>query len=143
MAKLTVHVYDVQTNVGIPGLSVYLFEDGGGIESPAKATHTGVTDGEGKAVFEDVYGFYRVGVSNGRYANADPNQAVPAEWKSIYSAWGACGVTGDIQYQFPLTPLEKPPTPPAIDLYPLIGGLTPIFFSLTVIGATELSKIKI
>jgi hypothetical protein len=48
-----------------------------------------------------------------------------------------------MQYQFPLIPLEKPPPLPAIDLYPLIGGLTPIFFGLTVIGAAELSKIKI
>ena len=69
LAKLTVYAYDAQANVGIPGLGVYLFEGGGGIESPANATHTGVTDGEGKAVFEDVYGFYRVGVSNGRYIN--------------------------------------------------------------------------
>jgi len=139
LAKLTVHVYDAQTNVGIPNLAVYLFEGGGGIESPEKATYSGKTDSMGNAIF-DVLGFFRVGISNGRYESATDPHKVPDEWKNIYSAWGACGVARDMDYPFPLTPLEKPPVPPTvIDLY-LIGGLTPIFFSLIVIGTTELSK---
>jgi hypothetical protein len=132
LARLIVYAYDNRTGKGIPGLSVYLFEGSGEIESPEKAEMSGVTDGNGKAVF-DAYGFYRVGISDGRFSNADPEQTVPVEWNDVYSAWGACGVTGDMEYEFPLISLR-----PSMNW--LLLGLVGLFAFTGVIGVSELSK---
>lgn len=100
-AMLTIHVYDVRIGAGIPSLGVYLFEGGGGIEPAENATHSGETDSAGDAVFE-VLGMFRVCISDGGYEAADPHQAVPETWKDVYSAFGACGVSNDYIYPFPL-----------------------------------------
>lgn len=105
---LTVKVINVETNAGISGAEVYLFEGGGPIESPERATYHAVTDAEGAARF-DVYGFFRVGVFAKGYEATEEPHIPPVQWKNTWTCWGAVGVARDITYPFNVKPIGVPP----------------------------------
>lgn len=110
MAILTIIARNIETEKGISGIKVYLFEGGGGYELPSTATYTGTTNSSGIAQFE-VSGFFRVGLSNKYYEAAISSHAVLPEWKDVYSSWGAAGVLRDMEYVFPTKVIAKPPIP--------------------------------
>lgn len=135
-----VHVYLLSPVVPIAGARVYLFADGGTVEAPEYADHSGVTGSDGRATIP-VEGCFRVGVVHGCHTAGDPNQMPPEGWRETYSAWGAaCIPPGDV-YDIPLKPgTPCPPISPA-EMVPALLGFTPMAFTVAVVAAQELKRI--
>jgi len=116
LPTLTIRIYDVNTGRGIPNKHVYLFPDVGGIEPPENAQYVGVTDQNGIWRIDNIYGFYRVTVENSGWVAVEGADEPSEEWRSVYSAFGAVGVTRDITYSIGLQRVVVVPAKPDLKI---------------------------
>jgi len=87
-------------------VEVYLFEQLSP-QDPGLARYREVTDTNGEARF-DVSGIFGVGLVAKGYEATDPAQIPPVEWRAVWTAWGAVGVTRDTDYTFPFRKIYVP-----------------------------------
>jgi len=113
MVSWTITVTDIETNKGVANAPVYLFIGGGGIVPPENADYSGTTDAYGAAVFDVPQGFYRVGIIAKDYESAHDPHNPPAEWKDVWTCWGAGGTIGIYDFEVKYVGVTPPPPPPS------------------------------
>lgn len=128
LGTLTMEITDARTGEGIEGAYVYVFLGGGSVQPPENGTFIGATDASGR-VSSDLGGFYCVGVIAENYVAASAPHIPLEEWKTVWSAWGACGVARDITYPIefvagdgpvvPVDPYDPNPEPDPVEPDPI------------------------